>query len=98
MKDTGSPNNSWQVKILWLSVVTAASVAVLLALAEVLSLANSVSRIGVLLASVFVGILVSRYEPRIPGTTIKFSPKDVLAFWGVIWLGISGVVLLSTSA
>lgn len=98
MKDTGSPNNSWQTKILWISVVTAAAGAVLLSLAEVLSLANSVSRIGVLAASIFVAILVSRYEPTIPGTSVKFSPKDVLAFWGVIWIGISGGVLLAACA
>lgn len=70
----------------------------LIAVAEVLSVANSLSRIGVLVASIFVAILVSRYDPRIPGTSIKFSPKDVLSFWGTIWLGISGGVLIAACA
>lgn len=98
MKHSGSPNNSWQTKVLWTSMVTAGSGAVLIAFAETLSLANSFSRLVVLVVSAFVAILISRYDPRIPGTNIRFSPKDVLAFWGVIWLGISGGIFIAASA
>jgi diguanylate cyclase (GGDEF)-like protein/putative nucleotidyltransferase with HDIG domain len=81
-----------------ISVVGAAVAAVAFSLLEILSLTNSLSRIGVLVASIFVAILVSRHEPRIPGTGIRLSPKDILAFWGVIWLGISGGVLIGACA
>ncbi|HEX6124246.1 MAG TPA: diguanylate cyclase, partial [Pyrinomonadaceae bacterium] len=65
---------------------------------EILSVSTSLSKVAVVATSVFVSILVSRYQPRIPGTRFKFSPKDIFAFWGVIWIGVSGGVLLGACA
>ena len=98
MKDSGSNNSSWQSRILWAGVVAAAFGAVAFSLVEILLQARLLSRISVVAASLFVSILVSRYEPRIPGTQIKFAPKDVLAFWGVIWIGVAGGILIGACA
>ena len=97
MRSICSPQNSWQSKILWYSVVIAAGVAVLASVIEVL-FGTSFSHISVLLAALFVSILISRYELRIPGTSVNFSASDIFAFWGVIWLGVSGGVLVSACA
>ena len=98
MKSWSSPNNSWQSRFLWYFVVLAAAVVLGFSVIEVLSLSVSVSRIAIVAASVFVSILVGRYETRLPGTQIKFSSKDIFGFWGVIWLGVSGGVLLGACA
>jgi diguanylate cyclase (GGDEF)-like protein/putative nucleotidyltransferase with HDIG domain len=81
-----------------MGVIAVAIIAIVLSLFEMLTIANQLSRIGVLAASIFVAILVSRYEPRIPGTQIRFSPKDIFAFWGVIWLGVPGGILIAAGA
>ena len=65
---------------------------------EILFFSTSIPRMAVVAAAVFVSVLVSRYEPRISGTQINFSPKDILAFWGVIWIGVSGGVFLAACA
>src|SRR5687767_6157778 len=98
MRSICSPENSWQSRILWYSVVSVAGVVVGASLIEVLLLAPSFSHITVLLAALFVSILISRYELRIPGTSVNFSASDIFAFWGVIWLGVSGGVLVSATA
>src|SRR5687768_2978887 len=98
MKSFSSPNNSWKARILWCGAVASATVALGFSVIEVLSLSSTPSRAAVVVASVFVSLLVGRYETRIPGTRITFSPKDIFGFWGVIWLGVSGGVLLGACA
>ena len=44
--------------------------------------------------STFIGLIVSQYQIKIPRTNISFSVKEPLIFWAVIWLGVSGGVLL----
>jgi putative nucleotidyltransferase with HDIG domain len=98
MTTLGSPNNSWQARVLWYCTVSAAIVALGFSVIEVVALSLSFTRAAVVVASVFVSILVGRYTMRIPGTRINFSPKDIFGFWGVIWLGVSGGVLLGACA
>jgi diguanylate cyclase (GGDEF)-like protein/putative nucleotidyltransferase with HDIG domain len=52
----------------------------------------------VILVAVFVSLLLSRYEPRITRSKIQISFKWIFAFWGIIWLGISGGVVLAACA
>ncbi|HKP70160.1 MAG TPA: diguanylate cyclase [Pyrinomonadaceae bacterium] len=98
MRSFSSPQNSWQSKLLWYGALIAAGVAVVACLFEILVLAPSFSHISVLLAALFVSMLISRYEVRLPGTSVKFSAADIFAFWGVIWLGLSGGVLVGGCA
>lgn len=76
----------------------AATVALFASIVEMLLFSASFSHLTVVAAALFVSVLISRYEMRIPGTSIDFSTKDIFAFWGVIWLGLSGGVVLATSA
>ncbi len=42
----------------------------------------------------FIGLIVSQYEIRIPGTNVNFSAKQVLTYFVVVWVGIGGGVIL----
>src|SRR5688500_2556449 len=88
MQSLDSPKDSLQLKTLWIVAVCSAAAVLLLSVIEVLSLSITPSRISVVAASLFVSVFVSRYQPRIPRTQIRLSPKDILGFWGVIWLGV----------
>ena len=98
MRSFISPENSWQSKLLWYSVVIAAGVALVASLIEVTFLSFSLTQLSILSAALFVSVLISRYEVRIPGTSVNFSAGDIFAFWGVIWIGVSGGILLSLTA
>ncbi len=84
--------------MLSLGVVSMAVVVLAIASIEILFFSNSIPRMAVVVAAAFVSILVSRHEPRISGSQINFSPKDIFAFWGVIWIGVSGGVFLAACA
>ncbi|MEP6704255.1 MAG: HD domain-containing phosphohydrolase, partial [Acidobacteriota bacterium] len=90
-----SQNNSWQARAVRIGLISVAAVVLGFSVIDVISLTGSASAIGVLLASVFVSILLSRYNPRIAGTDVRISLKTIFGFWGVIWMGISGGVLLA---
>ncbi len=50
------------------------------------------------LAVVFVvSTIVNKYNFTIPGTQTNISAKELIMFWGVIWLGIPGGILLAVS-
>lgn len=98
MKDSGSPYISLKSGLLWLTVISVATVAFGFSLVEILLLSTSFPKAAVIIASLFVSILVSRYQVRVPGTRLIYSPKDLFAFWGVIWIGVSGGVLLAAAA
>ncbi|MEO8572844.1 MAG: diguanylate cyclase [Pyrinomonadaceae bacterium] len=95
MDTSSSQNNSWQTRAVQLGLISLGAVILGFSIVELVSTSDSLSKKGVILASVFVSILLSRYEPRITGTDIRISLKTIFGFWGVIWLGISGGVLLA---
>lgn len=96
MKDRNPLQNDLKSRSLgWL--VLAAGISVIgFAMFQVFSF--SFSKIAVLAASIFVAVLVSKYEARIPNTNTIFAPKIVFAFWGLVSLGIAGGILLTACA
>ncbi len=98
METSSSQNNSWQSRTVQLGLISLAAVILAFAIIEVVSISTSLSSIGVVISSVFVSILLSRYEPRLARTEVRLSLKTIFAFWGVIWLGISGGILLAACA
>ena len=58
----------------------------------------SFSKLVVLAASMFVVILLSKYEIKIANTNAIFTPKVLFSFWGIVSLGIAGGILLAACA
>ncbi|MET0751822.1 MAG: diguanylate cyclase [Pyrinomonadaceae bacterium] len=58
----------------------------------------SLVQIVTLVISMVVAALLNNYEFKIPKTQTVISAKEFVAFWGIIWLGIPGGVLLAASA
>lgn len=48
--------------------------------------------------ALIISLLVNKYQVQIPNTQTAFSAKEVVVFWGIIWLGIPGGILLAASA
>lgn len=82
--------------MLWTAVLGAAGFILCFSLIELWFF--TFSRVLILAVSVFISIVVCRYRPKLPGTNIAFSARDIFAFWGIIWLGIPGGVLLGLAS
>ncbi|CAN5467040.1 hypothetical protein BH20ACI1_BH20ACI1_04590 [soil metagenome] len=48
--------------------------------------------------SLVVSSLISKYQFKIKGTQTAISAKELIVFWGTIWLGIPGAILLAAGA
>ncbi len=96
MKYTSPLQSGSKSRSLWWLIFAAGMIVLGFAMYEAFSF--SFSKLVVLAASVFVAILISKHEARIPSTNATFTPKTMFAFWGIISLGIAGGVLLSACA
>lgn len=96
MNSYGILENNWQTKILWCSASAAAVFMLAFSLFEASRM--SISRIGVLVVAMFISVIACRYTVKVPGTPISFSPKNLFAFWGIMWLGLPGGVLIGAAA
>lgn len=63
-----------------------------------LSLGLSAVQITTLIVGTVASVFLNTYEFKIPKTQTVISAKELVAFWGVIWLGIPGGVLLAAGA
>lgn len=50
---------------------------------------------AVLAVAIIVSAIVSQHQTKIPKVKLNVSAKESVVFWGIIWLGIPGGVLLS---
>ncbi len=53
---------------------------------------------GVLAVALAVSVFANQHQVRIPWTATEFSAKEIVVFWGIIWLGVPGGVLLAVVA
>ncbi len=58
----------------------------------------STIQFATLIVGLFISVLLNTYEFRIPNTQTVISAKELVAFWGVVWLGVPGGVLLAAGA
>ncbi len=96
MKYFDTSELKWQSQGLFGFIVTSALC--ILAFAVIKAFSFTFSTIVVLAVSIFISALVSQYHARIPNTKIIFEPKDIFAFWGIVWIGVPGGIILGTSA
>ena len=88
LKDLRTP-----AKILWYVMLVGSVTVSVVALA--MALQFPFYKIAVFLSAIFISVLLSQYELRLPKTQIEISVGNVIAIWGVFWLGLSGGVLLA---
>jgi diguanylate cyclase (GGDEF)-like protein/putative nucleotidyltransferase with HDIG domain len=81
--------------MIWVGLVLVAASVLAISLVDVISKSLSASAAGVILVAIFVSLLLSRYEPMIGRSYVRISFKWIFAFWGVMWLGISGGIVLA---
>ncbi|MGI8469278.1 MAG: diguanylate cyclase [Pyrinomonadaceae bacterium] len=62
------------------------------------SFSFSISQLAVLAVSLAVSILVNLQSFKIRKTNAKFPAREIIAFWGTIWLGIPGGILLGAAS
>ncbi len=55
----------------------------------------SLQQLLVLGFAFIVSAFANQHQIRIPKTSIDFSAKEIIVFWGIIWLGMSGGVFLA---
>ena len=62
------------------------------------ALGFSAVQVTTLVVGLIVAALLNQYQFKIPKTQTVISAKELVAFWGIIWLGVPGGVLLAASA
>jgi len=58
----------------------------------------SSTQFGVLAVALAVSVFANQHQVKIPGTNAYFSAKEIVVFWGIIWLGIPGGVFLAAAS
>jgi len=84
-----------QMKILWFAMLAVSLFA--LGFTALGARSYSISQFVVLGVSLFLSFIINQHTVNIPGTQTKFSVKELMIFWGIIWLGAPGGILLSAS-
>lgn len=96
MKDINTKDFKVKDTVFLYLLVSAASL--VMAYSFVLTLNSPLQQILILVISSFVASLVCSFEFELPKTKGKFQPKILFAFWGIMWLGIPGGIILGTVA
>ena len=96
MKKSYTTESDLTASVVWWTVVVVAVLGLGYSIFEAVSF--SFAKVLVVLVSIFVASLVCRYEVEIPLTKSVFLPKTLFAFWGIIWIGLAGGVILGTAA
>jgi len=88
MESAQKTTDKFLAKALWYTTVSAAVVVALLSLIGLArSPASQVVSAGI--ASI-VAVLIARHDINIHRTQFQVLSKDILAFWGIAWLGMNG--------
>lgn len=75
------------------------SVSIVLSGFTVLKLTDfSVLQFLVLGVALAVSAFANQHQIRVPKTPTRFSAKEIIIFWGAIWLGVPGALLLAIGA
>ena len=85
-----------QTKVYWYVMLCLSFVA--LAFAAYKLTAFSLVQFLMLGGSLFISSIINKYQIKIPKTHTAVSAKEMIVFWGTIWLGVPGAILLAASA
>src|SRR5215213_2462798 len=93
MEEFNLSGNNLKSKIYW-AILLGASL-VLFGLAAFRLDDFSLQQFGVLAVTLAVSVFANQHQIKVPGTAINFSAKEIVVFWGTIWLGVPGGVFLA---
>lgn len=66
--------------------------------AGVKTISFTASQLTALTVAMIISVLVNIYQFRLPKIRTSFPTRKIVAFWGIIWLGIPGGILLAASS
>ena len=58
----------------------------------------SLPQIVMLLVGIITASMLGQHQPKLPNSRLQFTAKGLVVFFGVLWLGVMGGVLLSLTA
>ncbi|HEX6280186.1 MAG TPA: HD-GYP domain-containing protein, partial [Pyrinomonadaceae bacterium] len=96
MNEADTKRTDQSENLLWWMVIAVAGAMLCFSLVELFSV--EFSKLLILVVAATVSFLVAQFDLPIPRTKAIFPPKVVFAFWGVVWLGIFGGVLLALAS
>ena len=96
MENSILPTDNLKTKIYWSFLLCVSFV--LCGFAGFQSASFSPSQFLVLGFALAVSVFANQYQVTIPKTSSCFSAKEVLVFWGIIWLGVPGGVFIAVAA
>ena len=85
-----------QTKIYWCAMFCLSIIACGFAIYEIAEF--SFVKLLFLGGSLVVSLLINKYQFKFKGTQTVISAKELVIFWGIIWLGVPGAILLAASA
>ena len=96
MNNSILPANNLKTKIYW-SLLLGISL-VLCGFAVFQAAVFSLQEFLVLSGALAVSAFANQHQITIPKTSANFSAKEIIVFWGIIWLGVPGGVFLAVCA
>jgi diguanylate cyclase (GGDEF)-like protein/putative nucleotidyltransferase with HDIG domain len=93
MSTSGNHEPTVITQALWY-VIAAVSICVIAVSVIFLPSLNGADLVAVAVAT-FVAVLIGRHDLRLPNSPIRVQVKDVLALWGIIWLGAAAGTLIA---
>ncbi|HEY0460162.1 MAG TPA: diguanylate cyclase [Pyrinomonadaceae bacterium] len=96
MEKSTLPNDNLKAKIYWGIMLGAGFFAFGLAAVQLTNF--SPQQFLVLGVALLVSAFANQHQFKIPGTAATVSAKEIAIFWGAIWLGTPGAVLLAAGA
>lgn len=95
MMNLNLPGENRISKIFWCIMLLSAGLALGFAVYELPGFTSL--QLVVLAISFIISLIVNQHQFHLPQTRKSVSAKDLILFWGTIWLGIAGAVLLTVS-
>lgn len=89
-------NYNLQTKIYW-SILAFLSIGAVIS-ALIGNLSFSFFQLVILVVALVVSAIANQHQPKLPKFKINIAVKEVAVFWGVIWLGAAGGILVSLAA
>lgn len=96
MKNFDLSEYNWRARIFWCLLLGAALA--VLGVSAFRASYFSFSQHFILAIAIVISALINQYQIKIPDTRIDFSARELIVFWGIIWLGVPSAALIAASA